>query len=308
MYNADQTEQFSIQPFGSSYTGGVHVAVGDVTGDSVPDLVAVTNGGTRAQARIIDGVTGSVLPNELFPRGKYSGQVSVAVGDVTGDGIDDIAIGTDQGGSRVRVYRGGDFVNLADFHSGNATNFKGHTQVALADMTGDGQADLAVSGLYTTGTRVWGYRGDSLELGAKPENTFQKFTLGGGYINGLFLALGDVDGDRVADLIIGTGAAVKPKVSVFSGQMLLASRSCTKIASFTPEGSSSKQGVQVAVRDVNGDGQLDILTSSGELVSAFQGGSVSSVSTFTVTASPALPPLVFSFDPNPVGKHSVWVG
>ena len=63
--------------------------------------------------------------NGLFPDGTYTGEVSVAVGDVTGDGVDDIAIGTNQGGARARVYRGGDFVKLADLHVGGTVGFHG---------------------------------------------------------------------------------------------------------------------------------------------------------------------------------------
>ena len=99
MYNADQSVRYTVQPFGSSYKQGTRIAVGDVTGDGVPDVVAVTNGKTQARARIIDGATGSVLSTELFPGGAYTGAVSVAVGDVTGDGTDDIAIGTNQDGA-----------------------------------------------------------------------------------------------------------------------------------------------------------------------------------------------------------------
>jgi len=290
----------TVQPFGSSYTHGARIAVGDVTGDGIPDVVAVTNGKTQALARIIDGATGSVLSTELFPVGTYTGAVSVAVGDVTGDGVDDIAIGTNQGGARARVYRGGDFVKLADLHVGGTDGFMGHTQVALADMTGDGKAELVVSSLSATGSRVVGFQGSTLDVGSTPEKAFKCFTLGGGYLNGLFLALGDVNGDGAADLLLGTGAMAKPMVNVFSGETLIANNTRTKIASFTPEGSRSTPGVRVAVRDLDGDGKLDIITSSGELVTAFKGGA-------TLPAT-GLPQTLFSFDPDPTKKGSVWVG
>jgi hypothetical protein len=176
----------------------------------------------------------------------------------------------------------------------------GRTSVALADMNGDGKAELVVSSLYTTGTRVVGYDATSLAPGLKPVKAFNAFMLGGGYVSGLFLALGDVNGDGRADLVIGSAATRNPNVTVFSGQSLVDNNIRTKIASFAPAGSTSKNGVKVAVRDIDGDGKLDLLTSSGEMVSAFQGGS-------SLPAT-GLPSLLFAFDPNPAVNGGVWVG
>ena len=301
MYNPDHTLRFpSVQPFGPVYSMGVRVAVGDVTGDGIPDVVAVTNGGIRAKARIIDGATGTVLSNNLLGATLYKGKVSVAVGDVNGDGIADIALGMNNGGSRVRVFRGGDFTKLTGFLAGPATNFLGRTTVALGDMTGDGKADLVVTSSYSGRSRVVGYNGVSLAPGVTPETMFTKFTLGWKYVSGLFLALGDVNADDRADLVIGSAGTRSPNVTVFSGQSLVESNTWTKIATFTPASSSSKTGVRVGVRDIDGDGKLDILTSSGEMVSAFQGGSG--------LPATGLPPLMFAFDPAPGINGGVWVG
>jgi hypothetical protein len=71
-----------------------------------------------------------------------------------------------------------------------------------------------------------------------------------------------------------------------------------KIADFSPAGGTSS-GTRVAVRDVDGDGELDIITSSGEIVTAFQGGAM---------PASGLPPLLFAFDPDPAVNGGVWVG
>ena len=144
-----------------------------------------------------------------------------------------------------------------------------------------------------------GYDGTSLAPGLTPAAAFTKFTLGGGYVSGLFLALGDVNADGRADLVIGSAATRTPNVTVFSGQELVVNDLRTKIATFTPADASSKRGMRVGVRDVDGDGKLDILTSSGEMVSAFKGG------TLPVTG---LPELLFAFDPDPASTNTVWVG
>ena len=73
----------------------------------------------------------------------------------------------------------------------------------------------------------------------------------------------------------------------------------TTLADFVPAEASKETGIRVAARDVDGDGKLDILTSSGELVSAFKGG--------TLLAS-GLPELLFAFDADPDFQGAVWIG
>jgi hypothetical protein len=299
MHNPNGTTRFTVQPFGSSYTRGARVAVGDVTGDGVPDVVAGTNGGILAQARVIDGSSGAVLSTPLFTAKGYRGPVSVAVGDVTGDGVDDVVLGTSAGGPHVRVFRGGDFAAVTSFFAGSGLTFRGNTQVALAEMSGDNRADLVVTALYKAGSRVIGYRGDSLGAAGAPVKTFKSFTLGGSYVNGLFLALGDVDGDGRGDLVLGSRGTAGPNVKVFSGGDLATDNTRTRIARFTPETDASPT-VRVAVRDVDGDGELDIATSAGGVVSAYKGGA-------DLPASDT-PPLILSFDADPLVNAAVWIG
>src|SRR5207244_6842886 len=127
----DQSVAFSVNPFGNSYTGAVRVAVGDVTGDSVLDVAAVTNGSgsTPARVAIIDGSTHAVTAMPAFVPSTYTGQLSVAVGDVTGDGVADIALGSNENAPHARVFRGGTFAKLADFKANANMNFKGRTYV-----------------------------------------------------------------------------------------------------------------------------------------------------------------------------------
>jgi hypothetical protein len=196
------------------------------------------------------------------------------------------------------VFRGGDFARLADV-TGSAVNFRGGTQVALGDMTGDRRAELVVTGLYPSGSRVRGYDGATLTPGRTPEAVFNTFNLGGRYANGLFLAVGDVTGDTVADLIFGSAQSAAPVVSVYSGEPLADTNTLARVARFTPAGANASTGVRVAVREVDGDGKSDLLTSSGQLVSAFKGGSLPPV---------GLPPRVFAFDPFTANSRPVFVG
>jgi hypothetical protein len=301
MYNSDRTVRFSVTPFGSSYTDYVRVAVGDVTGDGVADVVATSNGSgtTAARVAVIDGTDGSLVSTPSLVPANYFGMLSVSVGDTTGDGVAEIALGSNEGGPRARLYRGGDFAKLADFLAGTGTNNLGRPAIALGDLNADGFADLVISSRYTNGSRVYGFDGTSLVPGVSRVSLFTPFTLTGSFGAGLHMAVGDVNADGFGDLVLGSYSGVTPRVNVYSGLDLTFSDTRVRLASFAPAGNSSSTGVKVAVRDIDGDGILDILTSSGEQASAFQGGTLPPT---------GRPPLLFAYDPDPTVTGGVWIG
>lgn len=300
MFNPDRSVRFAVRPFGAGYTGGVKVSVGDVTGDGVADVVAVgdADGQSAARVAIINGVNTAISSPAFLPS-DYFGQVSVSVGDVTKDGVADIALGTNEGGPHARVFRGGDFAKLADFRAYNGSNFRGRTEVAVGDVTGDGYADLTVAARFGGTTRVTGFSGSSLAPGQTPAPAFASFTLGGDYSTGVYLSAGDLNGDGYADLVFGSYAGAKAGAKVYSGKPLAVSNALSTLASFTPLAASSGSGVRVAVRDVNGDGRADLLTSSGEVVNAYSG---------TKLGLSLRPPALFTFDPAPDTPGGFTVG
>jgi hypothetical protein len=89
-------------------------------------------------------------------------------------------------------------------------------------------------------------------------------------------------------------------VTIYSGQDLVQTNVRKKLASFSTAGGTSKSAVRVALRDVDGDGQLDVLTSVGEMVTAYKAG--------TGLPLTGAPPLLFSFDPDPNVTGGVWIG
>jgi hypothetical protein len=81
---------------------------------------------------------------------------------------------------------------------------------------------------------------------------------------GTDVAVGDIDGDGTADVITGAGPGGGPHVKVFSGVDILAgSTNPTKIRDFFAYQPDFRGGVNVAAGDVNGDGQIDIITGAG---------------------------------------------
>ncbi len=78
-----------------------------------------------------------------------------------------------------------------------------------------------------------------------------------GFGGGTTVALGDINGDGVRDIITGAGPSGGPHVRVWNGVDL------TEIGGFFAYSPFFAGGVSVAAGDVNGDGRVDIITGAG---------------------------------------------
>ena len=234
--------------------GPVGVALGDVNGDGRPDLVTANYNVNTVSVRLNTGA-GAFGPKADYPTGAEPR--SVALGDVNGDGRPDLVTANtnDSAGllGTVSVLLGtgaGAFGPKADYPTGDRPY-----RVALGDVNGDGRLDLVTANfgngantasvLLGTGTGAFGPKTD--------------YATGGGTVG---VALGDVNGDGRPDLVTANQRANPLSVSVLLG---------TGTGAFGPKTDypTGDGPNDVALGDVNGDGQLDVVT-----VSAFPGTAV----------------------------------
>src|SRR5262249_25464390 len=82
-----------------------------------------------------------------------------------------------------------------------------------------------------------------------------------GFMGGVRVATGDVNGDGFEDVITAAGPCAGPPGTVFAG------RSGMLVASFRAYSRGYLGGVSVAAGDVDGDGRAEIATASGAGVS-----------------------------------------
>ena len=252
-------------PYDPAFTGGVHVAAGDVTGDGVADLVTAPGPGGGPHVQVFDGAAlraGFVVVVYSFfaydPG--FTGGVFVAAADVNGDGRADIITSVGPGGGpHVRVFDGTTGAPLAgplgSFFAYDP-RFTGGVFVAAADLTDDDRADLVIGPGPGGGPHV---RVLDAATGA---SRAEFFAYDPAFTGGVHVAVGDVTGDGVPDVITASGPGGGPHVQVFDGAALRVG-SRVVVHSFFAYDPSFTGGVFVAAADVNGDGRADIITSVG---------------------------------------------
>lgn len=296
--NGQELQQYTA--FTPEFTGGVRVAQGDVNLDGVDDLIFGTGPGMATQVRIVDGATGATLGNFMPFEVSFTGGVYVAAGDFTGDGRVDIVVTPDQGGGpRVKIYSGSDFSVIADFFGIDDPSFRGGARPAVGDINGDGKPDLVIAAGFGGGPRVAIFDGTTLFGGDPVKLIPDFFAFEPSLRDGLYPAVGDVNGDGFGDLIFGGGPQGGPRVLILSGDALLTAGSYEPVpptpedavlASFFAGDPNSRGGIRVAAANLDGDNFADVVTGAGP-------GSGTTVRTyFGSTIQPGIaPPINTSF-------------
>jgi hypothetical protein len=257
----------SFFAFDPAFGGGVSVALGDVDGDGMLDVVAGAGPGGAPMVKVFSGADGSVLKAFFAYSPAFTGGVRVAAGDVNGDGLADIVTGPGTGGTNVKVFSGLDLSLLKSFLAYPA--FGGGVYVAAGDLDGDELADIVTG--PTTGSHVKAFSGADLSL----LKSFLVFP--GAYNGGVTVAVGDVNEDQTQDIVVGTATGVG-YVRIFDGL----TNTFTK--SWFAYPITMRQGIRVAAGDINGDGRADIVTAAGaglpQPVKIFSGQDTSLLASF----------------------------
>ncbi len=243
--------------FPPNFTGGVRVAIGDITGDGVPDVIAAAGPGGGPQVIVLDGLTMTQIAGPLGSffafDSRFTGGVYLAVGDVNGDGRADIICGAGEGGGpQVTVFSGRDGSIIKSFFA-FGTSFTGGVRVAAGDFNGDARADIVAAAGPGGLPQVTVFSG-----AADNAVLLSFFAFDGKFSLGLNVAVGDVNGDFIPDIIVGAGAGGLPQVSIYDG------RDARLIRSFYAFDQSFTGGVRVRfLPDINGNGRPEVIAAAG---------------------------------------------
>ncbi len=227
--NGDGTFQPAVS-YGSGGQLAASVAIGDVNVDGIPDLVVADYGGVLgkyagAASVLLGNGDGTFQPGVLYDSGGVA-PVSVALGDLRGNGIRDVVIANRWSDNEGKVLRGevsvllgngdGTFQSAASYltygvgYPSSPGIGAGINSLVIADLNGDGIPDLAVvewcQNLYYY-TDCVGNKEVNVFLG-KGDGTFQApFVYSSGGFIGSALAVADVNRDGRPDLIVANNNA-----------------------------------------------------------------------------------------------------
>jgi hypothetical protein len=285
--------KLDFMAYETTFMGGVRVAVGDINGDGVPDIITAPAGvqvtlvnvngalmpsfnfsaGRAPEIKVFSGTDGSKIADFLAYPSNFTAGVFVAVADVNHDGKLDIITGPDATGqpghTNVRVFFNNSLINTGvaltpdlEFNAYDP-GFGGGVRVAAADLNRDGFADIVTGPGIWSGPDIRIFDGKTLANSHTVSKIGEFLAYDFRYFGGVFVSTGDTNGDGFTDVITGTNGNGGPEVKAFSGANALTSPTPTIIDDFFAYAPAFNGGASVAALDVNGDGKADIITGAG---------------------------------------------
>lgn len=244
----------------------VALAVADLNSDGQPDIVTantIMNANGTGSSNVSVLLQDSAHPGHFLPAVNYPtgfSPVDVAIGDLNGDGLPDLAVADTSGISILfqNPAAPGQFLPLKTIAVGSG----GTSAVAIADLNGDGRADLAA----TTATGVNVYRQDPARPGA--------FQTADSYLVGAqpyALLAQDLDADGRPDIAVANLGSPDGRTPASLSVLL---QDPIRSGSFLPA-TSYAAGIYscaIAAADLDGDGAVDLAVGN---MGSFDGGSIS---------------------------------
>ena len=247
IFKTDGTIFKEFYAFSPQFNGLINVSTGDINGDGQDEVIAAAGFGGGPHIRIFN-VEGQLISQFFAFDKKLRGGVNVAVGDINGDGSDEIIAAAGRGSPpeiKIFDYQGNLLNAILAYHP----SFTGGVKVAAADFNHDGKADI-VSGAGAGGgphVRVFKENGELIS---------QFFAFNKNFRGGINLAAGDIHGDGQPEILVAVEKNSTPQVSAFTYLG-------TPLESFLSYEPNNLFGVNLAAGDINNDGISEIITGPG---------------------------------------------
>lgn len=130
----------NFMAYDKNFRGGVNIASGDIDNDGKAEIITGAGLGGGPHVRVFDN-KGKIKANFMAYDSNFHGGVNVAVGDIDGDGQNEIVTGAGQGGGpQVRVFNGLGQVKYS--FMAYDKNYHQGIFVAASDINSDGKDEI----------------------------------------------------------------------------------------------------------------------------------------------------------------------
>jgi hypothetical protein len=264
----------AVEVFGGT-AGDTRVAVGDVNGDGVDDLIAGSGAG-GSDVAIFDGATamaGGSAPLARFNAyANFAGGIHVAAGDLDRDGFAEVMTTPGPGGrGHLKVFQfasGGQFSPTPRVLTSayTFTDYNGEVRVASLQFGGQNFVVTASGAGVPGDIRAFRNAGQIGQLAdgapVNPALLAGALVPFGGYAGGLSVAAGDTDGDGNDELFVSKNdgaATVEVYAASLPGSGLGGFGLVTAFEAFP----GFLGQVRLGAADVDGNGTVEVLTTTG---------------------------------------------
>jgi hypothetical protein len=235
IFKADGTPIGYLWPFHPDSRTGINIAAGDVDGDGKDEIAVAQAENGHAWIKVYKNNKERTILGEWNAYGQVECGASVAMGDVDGDGKDEIITGAGPGGgSHIRIFEADGTVKPIWFFAFHPA-YRGGIDVSAGDIDGNGRDEIGVCQRKEQAwCKVYKYNNQ--------HTLFGEWKAYGDFAVGASVAMADIDSDSKAEVVTGAGFTGGPQVRAFEYN----GRAFSKVNFFAYD-SRFRGGVDVAV-------------------------------------------------------------